>query len=72
MKESIFNDEYQKTRLKDGYNEYKRIFENNNYLCLYRYKLLNDYSFDTICNEFIKEIKKFKDFDCNKLYKEIK
>lgn len=72
VKDSIFNFEYHKTRLKQGYNEYKGTFENKNYLCLYRYKLLNDYSFNTICNEFIKEIKKFKDFDSNKLYKEIK
>ncbi len=71
-RESIFNYEYHKTRLKKGYNEYKGTFDNKNYLCLYRYKLLNDYSFDTICNEFIKEIKKFKDVDCKKFYDEIK
>lgn len=78
VKDDVFNDleiafYAPKRNQKNEFNKYEGIHEEKDYIALYKYKRVDitddaiiNPNFDSLCDEFIKELHKFENFENKK------
>ena len=64
------NYEYPRTSRK--YDKYRAIFDNKQYIAMYKYNQIKDSSFEYICDLFINELDRLKNINSKNLYTRIK
>ena len=54
------------------YNEFKGIHDNKEYIAIYHYIKLDDFSFNYICKQILELLRKYKDVDTDALLRKLK
>lgn len=72
IKDEIFPDKYYLSNREKVYNEFKGIHDNKEYIAIYHYVKIDDFSFNNICKQILELLRKYKDVDTDALLRKLK